>query len=96
MTSVYRPAINSMYIGFDAPTVIVFKKPVTRAEANFLHILGEFPNRWVPIRDVCDRLNTNPVGVRIQACRVRKCLTGDWDIQGGYNNEYRLLDLRDR
>lgn len=87
------PSIREVRTGIDTPVIIKLKKPVPHNQANFLHILGEFPNRLVSCRDLCDRLKASSMSVRIRACRVRKCLTGDWTIQGTQRG-YRLIDLR--
>ena len=89
------PSIREVRTGIDTPVVIKLKKPVQANQANLLHILGEFPNRLVSYIDLCDRLQATSTSVRIRACRVRKCLTGDWTIQCSQRG-YRLIDLRDK
>jgi hypothetical protein len=93
-----RPTMipSSMRIGFDDPMTIELKGQPTPSAANLLHVLGEFPNRFVPMYDLCDRLRSTELGVKILACRLRKYLTVDWTIQHIPRRGYRLIDLRDR
>lgn len=88
-----RPAMS---IGIDQPMVIELKNRPTPIQANVLHILGEFPNRWVSRQDLCARLNTEIRGLKIAVCRLRKLLTVDWTIQNNRRDGYRLIDLRDK
>jgi len=89
------PSIREVRTGIDTPIVIKLKRPLQHNQANLLHILGEFPNRLVSYDDLCLRLKSSHMGVKIRACRLRKCLTVDWTIQRE-NRGYRLIDLRDK
>jgi DNA-binding response OmpR family regulator len=92
-----RPAVRTreMRVGIDNPIVIQLKTRPRPSEANLLHILGEFPNRYVAVNDLCARLKVSRTSLKIHACRLRKHLTGDWLVQG-IGNGYRLIDLRDK
>jgi DNA-binding response OmpR family regulator len=90
-----RPATREMRVGIDNPIVVQLKTQPRPSEANLLHILGEFPNRYVAINDLCARLKVSHLGLRIHASRLRRHLTSDWLVQG-IGNGYRLIDLRDK
>jgi DNA-binding response OmpR family regulator len=92
-----RPVVrvHRMQIGFDAPTFIELKHPLTATQANILHILGEFPNRFVTRNDLRARLRLSEMSIMIHVSRTRKCLTADWTIES-HDKGYRLIDLRDK
>jgi DNA-binding response OmpR family regulator len=92
-----RPAQPfAQMIGFDAPIVVELKAHITAQQQSVLHVLGEFPNRFVTQAELRQRLGAENLAIRIHVCRLRKHLTHDWTIQFAPGRGYRLIDMRDK
>ena len=64
---------------------------------NLIRILGEYPNRSVPLIDICDRLGVNRTALRTYITILRRYLNPEqWIIAHSHPSSYRLVDLRDR
>jgi len=85
-----------MRVGFDTKIDIALKARPTAGQAGILHVLGEFPNRFVSKNDLCERLGVDVNAMKIQMCRLRKLLPVEWTIESRRNDSdgYRLIDMR--
>lgn len=69
--------------------VLCSKRPSPQ-ETNLIFVLGEHVSRVIPIDDICHRMRTTVMTVRVVASKLRRKLHYDWIIESVPNEGMRL------